>query len=412
MKTNSWLPLALASAALVTPVSVVQANEASRPSAPPTHTAVTKATMDPSVSVTHVGMALLAQQLAATPTGNLAFSPYSLTSTLALLQTGSRGETAKALATALALPGPDTLSGGAFAVAEQDQPGVQFRVANGVFLAHDQPLLASFGQRARKDFSARTKRLDFARPDARDKVNAWFARGTGGKIPALLTRLSPDTRVLVGNALYFKGLWATPFDAAKTDDQLFCETTACDASMGKVPSMHATGLMAYHENAYFQRVELPFAGGRYALNIVLPNPGKSPADLLTAEANLASVAMAEPALPRRVRLQLPRFTLESGGEFRPALQAIGFAPLFQPEADFSGLSSKPLVFGSVMHKVSMAIDEAGAEAAAATAVMGLRSALPTPPETEMTVNRPFLALLVDRQKRLPVVMAVIRSPAR
>lgn len=405
MKIESWFPFTLLGLLLASTVSagLVQVSA-------PVAKAISPQVADASASVTRVGMALLTQQLAGGEKGNLAFSPYSLTTSLALLQAGSRGQTALALAEALAMPGPDADFADAFRPPALSS-GVQFRMTTGLFLANDQPLNPAFRQLARRDYAARTTRVNFARPETLTRLNAWFAQGTAGKIPALLTRLSPDTRVLVGNALYFKGLWATPFDPAKTQPLPFCASTGCDTVTATVPSMQSAGLMTYQETDRYQRVELPFAGGRYALNIVLPRTGASPADLLAVPDELASIASAAPALPRPLRLQLPRFTLDAGGEFKPALQKIGFAPLFQPSADFSGLSSKPLVFDSVMHKVSFSVDEAGAEAAAATAVLGLRSAMPAPAETPMIVNRPFLALLVDRERRLPLVIAVIQSPA-
>lgn len=358
------------------------------PAPPPTATPETAVPAVPSLNP--FGLAALKTQLTENPNNSVLLSPFSLGTALSLLAQGAKGDTAAAFAQTLGYPVAQSAS---FATTLADlgktlsREGDSLTVgwSNGLWLATDFTVQPEFTELAKNSFQAAVEQVDFSQAATVQTINAWFKEKTKDLIPQLFAELPADTRFVLGNALYFKGRWQLPFDAALTQEQPF--HTGPEQSHPVAMMQHNNVHFDYRETEQFQAVRLPFADREFDLLVVLPKSGQNPAELLT-EAVIDGAEMLE----HPGQLRLPRMALDLGGDARPWLAHLGLEPVLSGQSDFSGLTEEPLTIGPIVHRVTFSIDETGAEAAAATAVVGLRSALIIEPFT-MTVDRPFLVAL-------------------
>ena len=365
------------------------------------------------------GVNLLRALLEESAHANTLLSPLSLATALTMTAQGAAGATTDAFAQVLGYGAGEATSAAQALAAlnvelERENTDLTLRQGNGLWLAPDLALHEAFAAQQREHFGAEVASADFTDPATLEAINTWFAERTSDRIPRLLDRLSDDTRIVLGNALYVKGRWQMPFDPAQTRPQSFHRA---DGHTTEVAMMHLdTTEFLYREDAEHQALRLPFADPEFELLLALPAPGAPVAELLrpgasdsaddapsgsgentdaglsaaapgsaTGSAGLPEVLSGVGFRPRPGRLELPRFDLGTGGDLSEILQRMG---LFQSQ-DFSRMAAEPLVFGPVVHKVAFAVDEAGAEAAAATAVVGVRSARPREPFA-MVLDRPFL----------------------
>lgn len=355
---------------------------------------------------------LLTQLAAATPKGNLALSPLSLEQVGALLLAGAGGSTQQELLQAF---------GGGAASAEAALAGAQarletlkqsqtaeLRLASGVWAPVAAPVKEEYLQRVAASLGAQAQSLDFAQPQALDSINAWFREGTGGLIPKLLDRLSPDTGVVLGNALYFKGRWEWPFDPQRSKPQAF----RSPAGTAQRVLMHRDfDKLSYRETAEGQAVRLPFSGGQYEMLVLLPAAGKKPQSLLGQKGAALSPWLELAGYSAQpVRLALPRLDLSAGSELQAPLAREGLATALGASPDYSALSTAPLRIDRVVQRVVLKVDEAGAEAAAATAAVAVRSAAIQPEYRAMIVDRPYLLVLRHRATEAVLAVAVIQDP--
>jgi serpin B len=200
-----------------------------------------------------------------------------------------------------------------------------------------------------------------------------------------------DTSLVLTNATYFKGDWASPFPKAATKDEVFTVTE--DKRVG-VPMMHRTGRLNYLDGGDFQALELPYAGNDLAMVVLLP---KKVDGLDEFERSLTAGSLADRLAklrPRRVEVALPRFRMESGFELQSVLSAMGMPAAFG-DADFSGINGRrDLFISAVIHKAFVDVNEEGTEAAAATAVLMPRAAAVRPePAVVFRADHPFAFLI-------------------
>ena len=333
------------------------------------------------------------RELAEQEKGNLLISPFSLERALSLLEPGARGETAELLTRALG-------SGAVGPVVRQrleslhrsaPENGEVLAVADALWPAGDLPLDPATLETLRREFGATVQPLDYRDSDAAAAaINTWVDRETRGLIPTLLQpgQLSAVTRLVLTDALYFRGEWAEPFAADETRPGRF---RLLSGETVELLMMRREGQIRHFRTAEAEGVELPYRGGRSALLLVLPNPGYELADL---EKKLTPELIREWTAQLReieLLLQLPKCSLDFSSPLSPVLKQLGLGPLFSAGADFSGLSPEPLALSEVIHKTRLQLDEQGTEAAAATAVIMLRGMPQVVPR--FTVDRPFLLLL-------------------
>ncbi len=347
---------------------------------------------------------------------NRVFSPYSLTAALGMTASGARGETARQLAATLGLGADAAALAEAFAALQRPIEAAAadgafiLRTANALFPQREYPFRAEFLEIVRTRFGGETRPLDYvgATEAARGTINGWVSERTAKRIPELIPPgiLSPDTRLALVNAVYFKGDWLRPFIPARTRSQPFIPA---DGTPVQTPFMNQTGSFPYAETADAQVLELPYAGGRLALTILLPKPGKP---LALAAAPLFNRPGGLDFRTVEVAVAIPKFTFSSFYNANETLQALGIRDAFAPgRADFSGMDgTRSLFLSSVLHQAFIEVNETGTEAAAATAAIFSRTSLPQPPEVTFIANRPFAFAIREPASGVILFLGTLANP--
>jgi len=359
-------------------------------------------------------------QLKSSP-GNLFFSPYSISTALAMTCAGARGDTEKQMAQVLHL-GPDqpAVHRGFGALqrqlAEADrQTGIQLTIANALWAQQGHPFLPPFLTIARSDYQANLNQADFktGADAARRGINGWVARQTHDKIQDILPPGSLDrtTRLVLANAIYFKGVWAATFKEAGTYPQPFHLTAA---SQTEVPLMHHLDDVKYMETDDFQAVELPYRGELLAMVILLPRAmdGCGPLERRLTPA-LLSGALAQ-MKKQKVDIFIPRFKSESSFTLNGTLAGMGMTDAFGPNAHFSGMDgTRFLCISGVFHKAWVEVNEEGTEAAAATALAVASHAMVRPPPRPVfRADHPFIYLIRDTRSGSVLFLGRLADPAK
>jgi serine protease inhibitor len=349
--------------------------------------------------------------------GNLAFSPYSVSSALAMTYAGARGETAKQMATVLHFPFEGSRLHGAFANlvlprSADEQPACVIRIANALWGQKGYGFLPEFLELTRAFYGAGLREVDFAgaTEEARQTINAWVAERTEQKIKGLLSPpdMTRGTTLILTNAIYFKGLWRSQFKTEFTKNAPFHASGEKDI---EVPMMQQAGTFAYADEEGWQILELPYVGDAVSMVVFLPG---SPERLTELEKNFSTENLGRwlaKLQPQPVQVSLPRF--KAMGKFRLAevLKSLGMTDAFGGGrgADFSGMTgNKDLTITNVIHQAYVEVNEEGTEAAAATAVIMGRSAPVVP---VFRADRPFLFVIQDKRSGVILFMGRVANPA-
>jgi len=353
---------------------------------------------------------------------NLFFSPHSISTALAMTYAGARNETENQMAEALhfALP-QDQLHPAFHSLArELDQRGKRFdqenddgfrlNMVNQLWGQAGYKFLARFLNLLTQNYGAVLQLVDFAdNPEvARSIINQWVSDQTKGRIKDLLSPgvINSLTRLVLTNAIYFKASWATPFSEQATRQKPFF---LLDGSQISVSMMHQNTSLGYAHAENYQVVELPYLGWGFSMVVLLPAAGAFAA--VESALNAASVnAALQKVTYQEIRLAMPKFELELGINLGSILTALGMPAAFTAGADFSGMNGTlELYISEVIHKAFVSVDEAGTEAAAATAVvMALKMAMEQP--LEVTIDRPFIFLIRDTQTGAILFMGRVLDP--
>jgi serpin B len=354
-----------------------------------------------------LGSGLWATSASETP-GNVALSPFSVAVALGMTMSGAAGSTRAEMGDVLA--GGDGLDDLVRVMEQVSDEHVVLEAANAVFaqagIAWSGDYLATLAD----DFGAEPRMVDFAATeDARATINDWTAERTRDRIPEIAPAgvLDADSRLVLVNALYFKASWAEPFQERAT---VAADFHLADGSAVAVPTMRLTLHARTGRGDAWRSLRLEHAGGRTAMTILLPDPGRQ----LDVEALLAAgmwEALLDVPDSGRVEVSLPRWTMRTGSRLADALAALGMPTAFTDDADFSGMAKdEALKISEVLHEVFVAVDEAGTEAAAATAVVMARAAgMPSPPEPFL-VDRPFLFVIHDVEHGTPLFVGRVADP--
>jgi serpin B len=350
--------------------------------------------------------------------GNLFFSPYSISTALAMTYAGARGNTAEQMKTTLHfLQDPKLLHPGFRAINEHllgKNPKRKFElsVANRLFGQKDYGFLPEFLKTGTEFYGAGLEELDFIkqREKARQTINAWVEKKTNDKIKELIKEgiLSVDTRLVLTNAIYFKAAWARNFDEKKTaPGEFFVEP----GKSVKVPMMRGSIRTGYFKGDGVEVLALPYEQNQLSMLVLLPAKDSSVAKLGAAltQANLKK--WTGKFGDNMVDVRMPKFKYTSEFSLNNTLQALGMTDAFHPmRADFSGIASGERLFiSNVVHKAFIDVHEKGTEAAAATAVVVDRTSLPTP--ATFTADRPFLFLIRDNASGSILFMGRVSNPA-
>lgn len=352
---------------------------------------------------------------------NLAFSPYSVVTALSMTYPGAKGATKTAFEQTMHLTLPadryhramNTIdlaleSRGQGASGKDGKP-FRLRSNNQLFAQKGLTLVPEFLDVLAQEYGSGVRLLDFVtKPEpARKSINEWIDTNTEHLIPELLKQgtITSDTRLALVNTLYFNAAWKKPFEHNKTAPGSF---TLSDGSKIQVSMMAGEDLAVRHANvAGTDVLELPYSGDEVSMLVIAPPVGK----LAELEQGLdgAKVRQFVGALQdRNVGVKLPKFEARTQARLDDILKALGLGIAFTGDADFSGMTpDEQLAITAVVHEAVVKTDEAGTEAAAATAVIVGRVSVPE----YLEINRPFVYLIRDRATGAVLFVGRIARPA-
>lgn len=362
--------------------------------------------------------------------GNVFFSPFSIRTALCMSQAGARGETAEQMRAALSISSSDESAYAAFAEAIRRLKAVggrayEMTVANSLWGQEGAPLQPRYLSLIARTFDGDMKALDFRRgaEAARATINQWVEDKTRRRIQDLIPTGSVDalTRLVLVNAVYFKGIWDSKFRRDDTHDEPFHVKAR---GRVQVPLMHQVEHVRYLRGADYQAVDLDYLVGYVSMLVLLPDRKDGVEALEAALPARLLETRAESMVGREVEVFLPRFNMTWGTEnLGVQLNALGISLAFMPSAaDFSGINGRApgredsLFVSAVFHKAFIEVTEEGTEAAAATANEGEMgaAALPEkpPPIPVFRADHPFLFAIRDRKTGAILFLGRVADPSR
>lgn len=365
--------------------------------------------------------------------GNLIFSPYSLSSALAMTYAGAGGETATQIAAALSFTLPQealhevfgTLSadlvdqGTAPAFSSLGAPARSLRIANSIWGEQTYPFSEAFSAQMEASYGAGLKQTDFinAPEEARTDINDWIKEQTEDRIQDIAPEhsITMTTRMVLANAVSFTGAWEKPFEVSETREAAFYLEKSRESI--DVPFMHSVGSFPYARANGFQLIEVGFQGSKFSMTIILPDFGRFEffeyeldARKFSEAASLASYSV--------VKVSFPKFRFDTSNGVKESLRSLGMVDAFEaPRADFramvEGTPPEPLFLGDVLHKAFIGVDELGAEAAAAAVVQGTAGGVATrPPDIyEIRIDHSFIFAIRDTETGSILFLGRVMNPS-
>jgi serpin B len=351
----------------------------------------------------------LYRELAAASDENIVLGPHSISSALAMVYAGAHGRTAAEMAQVLHFDGapsdiPPVFNALDLALAARSQEGViDLRLANQGFAAPGLPLLDSYLVTLGRDFGAPMAEIEFTdEEDARRVINGWAADRTNDRITELFPEgvLTPDTRLVVVNAVAMDAAWKYLFDPAQTTDKPFHLTGADEV---EVPTMHFDLYLPLATDERYDAVELPYGDGDLSMVIILPKK----LDAFEREVDPDRLRSIFAAISEQgIHLSLPKFAFSSHMALDEVLKHLGMASAYGDGADFSGMTgSQGLFLQTVQHEAFIEVDEEGTEAHAATGAGMALSHGPT-----ITIDRPFFFVIRDRPTGAILFLGRVTDP--
>jgi serpin B len=356
--------------------------------------------------------------------GNIFYSPYSISLALAMTYAGARGETAQQMADTLHLlldqdrlhPAFNWLDAELASRGEgaqgKDGEGFRLNIVNAMWGQKDYEFLTDFLDVLAENYGAGLRILDFTTETegSRLAINKWVSDQTEGRIKDLIPAgvINELTHFVLTNAIYFNAAWEHPFDKKMTADGPFY---LLDGGQVTVPMMQQTESFGYAEGEGYEAVELLYDGDELSMVILLPGSGKFEAFEEGLQAQQVYDIISDLQLTG-VTLTMPKFEFDSEFSLEDTLAEMGMPDaFFVSEADFSGMTGSPELFiWGVVHKAFVSVDEAGTEAAAATAVSGAPSAGPPESTVQVTIDRPFIFLIRDIETGAILFVGRILNP--
>lgn len=329
--------------------------------------------------------------------GNIFISPLSVSTALTMTYNGSGGETREEMKTALGYGEvSDQAANNTFEnlipyLMQADQ-AVEIDMSNSIWYRQGEPIGTDFLELNKKVFDASVEEMDFQKPDSADIINGWISDSTKGKIEKMIDPPIPaDVVMYLINAVYFKGEWTDAFDEERTYETDFTEQSG---EKKAVKMMSSKGRTDFGETEDFKIVRLPYGNGKLSMYLVLPGGVKNVDDLVESLDVELWKSMKDSIFETEdLILGVPRFKMDYGiKNLNGALMSMGMQKPFGAQADFSGIRDG-IFINRVLHKAVIEVNEKGSEAAAATVVEMLESAVMEP--VTFIADRPFLFMIAD-----------------
>jgi len=332
---------------------------------------------------------------------NVFFSPYSLSTAMAMLYIAAEGETKQQIQKTFHYPPLAILNPNSAALYNQfnkPNPNYDLSTVNNLWMRQDLSPSQTYLDTVQRYYGGQVTNLDFKNSpeSSRQIINKTIAKHTKQMIPELLAKgsIESSTATVLTNAVYFKSEWAKPF-GVQGGTRPFHNL---DGTMSSQEMMYKTAYFDYMENEHIQMVELPYKSNDLSMLIILPK-SKEPAAIqkLVADLNSNQVSQWTKQLENQeIFLVMPKFKLQESYSMKPILANMGMPIAFDSRANYSLFNDKlPLKVDSVIHKAVVEVDEKGTVAAAATGI-GVQLVMATH-KAEITADHPFMFMIKDNK---------------
>jgi len=363
--------------------------------------------------------------------GNIFYSPYSISAALAMTYEGAKGQTADEMRLAFHFPENNILRPNFAALYNDINKGnndYELRTGNALWVQNDFPFLEDYTYRVEKYYGGKAANLDFVSETekSRQTINKFIEEQTNNKIKDLIPTgfINSMTRLVLTNAIYFKGTWEWKFDKSDTREQDFEITPT---NIVKTPMMYMDPDKArfnYADVKDLQILELPYKGEEISMLILLPKQGedydRETGEVITSDYTLEDIELSSEKLEeyksqmqetKLDSISLPKFEFDTKYFMKDTLSNLGMPTAFSGGADFSGMTgNKDLFIGFVIHQAYVKVDEKGTEAAAATAVgMKLTSAMP---RNVFRADHPFIFIIQEKETGNILFMGRVTDPTQ
>lgn len=349
--------------------------------------------------------------------GNIFFSPYSISTALAMTYEGAKGQTAEEIQKVFHFPEDTEIrrpaSARIYNLINSEGKNYKLTTANALWAQNDYPFVDDYFTVVSTYYGGMVTNLDFKQETekSRTTINNWMEDRTNDRIKDLIPRgiLDSATRLVLTNAIYFKANWSRQFDAQNTRDGQFKLASGNNIN---VKMMHLTSRFNYGENNDLQILEMNYLGNNLSMLIILPKennlnqiePIFSKQSLIEWKDNMEN---------KEVIVTLPKFTFGTKYFMSDDLEEMGMPTAFKyPEADFTGMSpTDELYIDEVIHQTFIEVAEYGTEAAAATAVVMRAGAMtPTEEPKRFTADHPFIFIIQQRETGNILFMGRVMDP--
>jgi serpin B len=352
--------------------------------------------------------------------GNLFFSPASISTAFGMAYAGARGQTAEQVAHVFHFdPSPQKVGQETASLLKEwngdADRGYQLSVANALWGQESYPFLPTFTAQLQADWQAELRAVDFRQTEAaRQTINQWVQKETQDKIKDLIPSggIDASVRLVLTNAVYFKAAWDEQFPPTGTHNGPF---RLADGKSVEVPMMHQMARFGYLKGDGFAALQMNYARGKLSMVVFLPD---RPDGLAGFESSLNDQKLSDwigrlrSGRSSEVRVGFPKFRMTQDLQLSRELVKMGMLLAFAPGADFSGMNGgkEPLNLGEAFHKAYVDVDEKGTEAAAATAI-GIRATAIPVQEESFTADHPFFFVIRDNQSGLILFAGRVTNPS-
>ena len=346
---------------------------------------------------------------------NVFFSPYSLSTAMAMVYAAAEGETKAQIQKTFHYPAPAILNPNSAALYNQfNKPNPDYKLAtvNDLWMQQGLTPTKSYIDTVQRYYSGQVTALDFeGSPDsARQTINKKIVEKTKQMIPELLPKgsIKSDTAVVLTNAVYFKGDWTLPFTAERTSAQPFYNAIGRAST---VQMMQQQSYFSYYEDKHIQVVQLPYKGDDLSMLVVLPKFNhKLAMQQLTKSLSATKIKQWRSGLVRQeVNLHLPKFTLDARYQMKTLLADMGMPKAFNNAAEFNLYADgSPIKLDEVYHQAVVTVDEKGTEAAAAAGAVGMYVGMSYP--VEFKADHPFMFMIKDNKTDAILFLGQVNKP--
>ena len=361
---------------------------------------------------------------------NIFYSPYSISAALAMTYEGAKGQTADEMKSVFHFPESNILRPNFAAIYNEINRGnkaYELRTGNALWAQYDYQFLEDYTSRIEQYYGGKVANLDFKQETekSRQTINSFIEEQTNDKIKDLIPAgvLSPMTRLVLTNAIYFKGTWEWEFDKSDTRDQDF---KIAPTNVVKTPMMYMDPDKArfnYADLGKLQILELPYKGEKISMLILLPKQGEDydyeTGERIVSEYTLGDIEFSAEKLneyksqmqeTKLDSISLPKFEFDTKYFMKETLSSMGMPTAFGA-ADFSGMDgTKNLQISQVIHQAFVKVDEKGTEAAAATAVVMRDTA--AMPSNVFRADHPFIFIIQEKETGNILFMGRVTDPTQ